>query len=96
MGQATSRERDKARPHGERQARTARGAVPTHLSPVRSVGASPLPHFERIPQPIDFAVLRPDELREEKEDAPFLRKWKDKIPEKILQEGKPFNLKGEL
>jgi len=24
---------------------------------------------------------------------PFLQKWKSKIPEKILEQGKPFNLK---
>ena len=35
----------------------------------------------------------PPELREEKEDLSFLEKWKNKIPEKILKEGKPFTLK---
>jgi len=37
--------------------------------------------------------MLPDELREKEEDLGFLEKWKDKIPEKILYEGKPFNLK---
>jgi len=36
--------------------------------------------------------MLPDDLREEGEDLPFLQQWKDKIPKKTLQEGKPFNL----
>ena len=38
----------------------------------------------------------PPELRDEKEDLAFLRKWKEKIPEKVLREGKPYNLASEL
>ena len=37
--------------------------------------------------------MLPDDLREEAEDADFLHKWKEKIPAKTLQEGRPFNLK---
>jgi uncharacterized protein YbaR (Trm112 family) len=37
--------------------------------------------------------MLPDELREQNEDLPFLQKWKSKIPEKTLKEGRPFNLK---
>jgi len=37
--------------------------------------------------------MLPDDLREKNEDLPFLRKWKDKIPETYLSEGQPFNLK---
>ncbi|RLF22081.1 MAG: Trm112 family protein, partial [Thermoprotei archaeon] len=37
-----------------------------------------------------------DELRDEEEDLSFLRKYKDKIPGKVLKEGKPFNLSKEL
>ena len=37
--------------------------------------------------------MLPDDLREKNEDLPFLRKWKDKIPETYLTEGQPFNLK---
>lgn len=37
--------------------------------------------------------MLPDELREQNEDLPFLQKWKEKISEKTLQEGRPFNLK---
>jgi hypothetical protein len=38
--------------------------------------------------------LLPDELRKENEEIYFLKKWVDKIPEKILYDGKPFNLRG--
>jgi len=36
--------------------------------------------------------MLPDDLREKKEDLPFLQQWKDKIPDPILKDGKPFNL----
>lgn len=45
------------------------------------------PIIEEIPH------MLPDELREKAEDIGFLKKWQGKIPEKILNEGKPFNLK---
>jgi len=44
------------------------------------------PIIEEIPHCL------PPELREEKDDLTFLEKWKDKIPQKVLKEGKPFNL----
>lgn len=44
------------------------------------------PIREEIPE------MLPDELRNEREDLPFLQKWKNQAPEKILAEGKPFNL----
>jgi hypothetical protein len=37
--------------------------------------------------------MLPDELRKESEDLPFLKKWSTKIPERIVSEGKPFNVK---
>ena len=40
----------------------------------------------------EIPEMLPDELRKEKEDLPFLKKWKAKTPEKILREGKPFHL----
>ena len=41
----------------------------------------------------EIPEMLPDELREEKDDIPFMKKWKDKIPSKIVKEGRPFNLK---
>ncbi|MHA1580422.1 MAG: Trm112 family protein [Candidatus Freyarchaeota archaeon] len=45
------------------------------------------PVIETIPH------MLPDDLREGKEDKAFLEKWKDKVPKKVLYQGKPFNLK---
>jgi uncharacterized protein YbaR (Trm112 family) len=36
--------------------------------------------------------MLPDDLREEKEDVAFLRKWREKIPQNTLTEGRPFKL----
>ena len=36
--------------------------------------------------------MLPDELRDKDEDLAFLKKYENRIPEKILKEGKPFNL----
>jgi uncharacterized protein YbaR (Trm112 family) len=36
--------------------------------------------------------MLPDDLREEKEDVAFLRKWKEKVPQTTLAEGRPFKL----
>ncbi|HDD64386.1 MAG: Trm112 family protein [Thermoprotei archaeon] len=47
------------------------------------------PIMEEIP------VLLPDELRDRDKDIEFLRKFKEKIPEEILKNGKPFNLSEE-
>ena len=43
----------------------------------------------------EIPEMLPDELRSKRDDVNFLKRWKDKIPEKILIEGKPFNLKEE-
>ena len=40
----------------------------------------------------EIPEMLPDELREEKEELPFLEEWKSKIPKVILAEGRPFNL----
>ncbi len=47
--------------------------------------------------PIGSAVetipeLMPDDLREKDRDRAWLKKWKIKVPEKILEEGNPFGL----
>lgn len=49
--------------------------------------------------PIGSAVetipeLLPDELRDRDRDLSWLERWSKLIPSKILEEGKPFNLKG--
>lgn len=44
------------------------------------------PIKEEIPE------MLPDELREREDEVAFLEKWRDKIPDKILREGKPFHL----
>ena len=44
------------------------------------------PIIEEIPH------MLPDELRKQKEDQPFLEKWRESIPQNILKNGKPFNL----
>ena len=41
----------------------------------------------------EIPEMLPDELRKADDDLPFLKKWKEKAPPKIVSEGKPFNLK---
>ena len=45
------------------------------------------PIIETIPQ------MLPDDLREEEPEKAFLRNWQAMLPQKIIEEGKPFNLK---
>jgi uncharacterized protein YbaR (Trm112 family) len=47
--------------------------------------------------PIGCAVeaipeLMPDELREKERELKWMEKWRDLIPQKVLEAGKPFNL----
>ena len=44
--------------------------------------------------PIEEEIPRmlPDDLRDRNKDLSFLSRWRSRIPEKILREGKPFNL----
>lgn len=44
----------------------------------------------------EIPEMLPDELRKEVEDLPFLRKWKERVPERILLKGNPFNIKDEV
>jgi len=44
------------------------------------------PIIDEIPR------MLPDNYRKEREDIEFLKRFSNKIPAKILQEGKPFNL----
>jgi uncharacterized protein YbaR (Trm112 family) len=48
------------------------------------------PIREEIPE------MLPDELREEQDEMPFLKKWKDRFPKQILEEGKPFNIQAKV
>lgn len=41
----------------------------------------------------EIPELLPDELREKKREISFLEKWREDIPEEILLNGKPFNLR---
>ncbi len=41
----------------------------------------------------EIPVMLPDNLRSRKEDIEFLQKWKEKLPEKTLQGGKPWSMK---
>jgi uncharacterized protein YbaR (Trm112 family) len=40
----------------------------------------------------EIPEMLPDELRDKKDELPFFKKWKSKIPKKILDNGKPFRL----
>jgi len=40
----------------------------------------------------EIPVLYPDELRKKDEDLRFLQKYETRLPEKIVRDGKPFNL----
>ncbi|MFP3201873.1 MAG: Trm112 family protein [Sulfolobus sp.] len=44
------------------------------------------PIIDEIPR------MLPDKLRRKEEDLEFLKKYKDKIPKEILENGLPFNL----
>jgi uncharacterized protein YbaR (Trm112 family) len=37
--------------------------------------------------------MLPDELRDGRDDIPFIQKWRAQFPEKTFREGKPFNEK---
>jgi uncharacterized protein YbaR (Trm112 family) len=44
----------------------------------------------------EIPEMLPDELRDAKDELPFLEKWKSRIPKVILFEGKPFTLKAKV
>ena len=44
------------------------------------------PIIETIPH------MLPDDLREEKDDLEFMKKFKDRIPKETTEKGKPFHL----
>lgn len=44
------------------------------------------PIIEEIP------IMLPDELRDKEKDINFLQKWYEKIPSKIIKNGRPWHL----
>lgn len=40
----------------------------------------------------EIPVMLPDDLRNKNEDMEFLTKYKDKLPEKVAKQGKPYHL----
>ncbi len=40
----------------------------------------------------EIPELLPDELRKERDEIPFLEKWRNRIPKEVLSKGKPFHL----
>lgn len=40
----------------------------------------------------EIPEMLPDELRKERDELPFLEKWRSKIPKEVLSKGKPFSL----
>jgi len=40
----------------------------------------------------EIPVMLPDNLRNKKEDMGFLERWRSKLPDTIVQGGKPWNL----
>jgi len=46
------------------------------------------PILEGIPR------LLPDQLRDREEDLKFLRRFKDRLPREVVEEGRPYNLSG--
>ena len=40
----------------------------------------------------EIPVLLPDELREKQKDIDFLQRWQNKIPAKVINQGKPWHL----
>lgn len=41
----------------------------------------------------EIPYMLPDELRDGKDDLPFMIKWREKFPINTLKKGKPFNEK---
>ena len=36
--------------------------------------------------------MLPDDLRDKKEDLEFLKKWREKVPSSVLEDGKPYTV----
>ena len=51
--------------------------------------------FRWYPIRDEIPEMLPDELREEKDEIPFMKKWKDKFPKEIIAHGKPFSIESK-
>jgi uncharacterized protein YbaR (Trm112 family) len=40
----------------------------------------------------EIPIMLPDELREKQRDIDFLKKWQNKIPDKVIKQGSPWHL----
>ena len=40
----------------------------------------------------EIPIMLPDELRERQSDIDFLKKWRNKIPDKVIKSGNPWHL----
>jgi uncharacterized protein YbaR (Trm112 family) len=40
----------------------------------------------------EIPIMLPDELRNKNNDMKFLEQWKEKLPSKIINDGKPWHL----
>ncbi|HEX2014328.1 MAG TPA: Trm112 family protein [Nitrososphaera sp.] len=40
----------------------------------------------------EIPIMLPDELREKDKDIEFLKKWQNKIPDKVIKQGNPWHL----
>jgi uncharacterized protein YbaR (Trm112 family) len=40
----------------------------------------------------EIPIMLPDELREKEKDLEFLEKWRDNIPDKVINHAKPYHL----
>jgi len=40
----------------------------------------------------EIPIMLPDELRNKNNDMQFLQQWRDKLPNKIINSGKPWHL----
>ncbi len=40
----------------------------------------------------EIPIMLPDDLRKEREEVDFLKKWAHKLPQKIIFDGRPFRV----
>lgn len=40
----------------------------------------------------EIPIMLPDDLRKKNQDIEFLKKWQEKIPDKVIKKGNPWHL----